>query len=134
MVDQNGLVPANGEQAMWQRFLTNLAKYRTALTLVDSMREAMLILGGNGIVEDPSGTEARFTVATERGVESYELGLGVLTAELARVGIALEMAQLEPDEVAARHLVRQGAECGCRTGADEELERLEHIPRRTEEA
>ena len=52
MVDQNGLVPENGEQAMWQRFLTNLAKYRTALTLVDSMREAMLILGGNGIVED----------------------------------------------------------------------------------
>src|SRR5205085_11916670 len=31
---------------------TNLAKYRTALPLVDSMREAMLILGGNGIVED----------------------------------------------------------------------------------
>lgn len=52
MVDENGLVPENPEQAMWQRFLTNLAKYRTALTLVDSMREAMLILGGNGIVED----------------------------------------------------------------------------------
>ncbi len=52
MVDENGLLPANEEQAMWQRFLTNLAKYRTALTVVDSLREAMLILGGNGIVED----------------------------------------------------------------------------------
>lgn len=52
LVDKNGIAPADPEQAMWQRFLTNLAKYRTALPLVDSMREAMLILGGNGIVED----------------------------------------------------------------------------------
>lgn len=52
MVDRNGLAPESAEEAMWQRFLTNLAKYRTALPLVDSMREAMLIFGGNGIVED----------------------------------------------------------------------------------
>jgi acyl-CoA dehydrogenase len=52
LVDKNGIAPEDPEQAMWQRFLTNLAKYRTALPLVDSMREAMLILGGNGIVED----------------------------------------------------------------------------------
>jgi acyl-CoA dehydrogenase len=52
LIDKNGIAPEDPEQAMWQRFLTNLAKYRTALPLVDSMREAMLILGGNGIVED----------------------------------------------------------------------------------
>jgi acyl-CoA dehydrogenase len=52
LVDQNGIAPEDPDEAMWQRFLTNLAKYRTALQLVDSMREAMLILGGNGIVED----------------------------------------------------------------------------------
>jgi acyl-CoA dehydrogenase len=52
LVGQNGMAPEDPEQAMWQRFLTNLAKYRTALPLVDSMREAMLILGGNGIIED----------------------------------------------------------------------------------
>lgn len=52
LLDQNGIAPEDTEQAMWQRFLTNLAKYRTALPLVDSMREAMLILGGNGIIED----------------------------------------------------------------------------------
>jgi alkylation response protein AidB-like acyl-CoA dehydrogenase len=51
-VDQYGLVPVDAGQAMWQRFLLNLAKYRTAVTLADSIREAMLILGGNGIVED----------------------------------------------------------------------------------
>jgi alkylation response protein AidB-like acyl-CoA dehydrogenase len=52
LVDKNGIAPEDPEQAMWQRFLTNLAKYRTALPLVDSLREAMLILGGNGIIED----------------------------------------------------------------------------------
>jgi hypothetical protein len=37
---------------MWQRFLINLAKYRTAVTLTDSVREAILVFGGNGICED----------------------------------------------------------------------------------
>ncbi len=52
LVDQNSIAPADAGQAMWQRFLTNLAKYRTARDLVDSIRQAILVLGGNGIVED----------------------------------------------------------------------------------
>jgi alkylation response protein AidB-like acyl-CoA dehydrogenase len=52
LVDRNGIAPADGGQAIWQRFLTNLAKYRTGVTLTNSVREAILILGGNGIVED----------------------------------------------------------------------------------
>lgn len=52
LVDANGLVPSNEDQAMWQRFLTNLAKYRTAVQLTDSIKEAILLFGGNGIVED----------------------------------------------------------------------------------
>lgn len=52
MVDGRGLLPEDRGQAMWQRFLINLAKYRTSATLTDSVREAILILGGNGIVED----------------------------------------------------------------------------------
>lgn len=52
LVDENGIAPAAEAQAMWQRFLVNLAKYRTASTLTDSIREAILIFGGNGIVED----------------------------------------------------------------------------------
>ena len=52
LVDEHGLAPDDASQAMWQRFLVNLAKYRTAATLTNSIREAILILGGNGIVED----------------------------------------------------------------------------------
>ena len=37
---------------MWQRFLINLAKYRTGATLTSSIHDAIMILGGNGIVED----------------------------------------------------------------------------------
>jgi len=52
MVDQHGLVPDDAGQAMWQRFLINLAKYRTGARLTTSIHDAILILGGNGIVED----------------------------------------------------------------------------------
>jgi acyl-CoA dehydrogenase len=52
LIDENGIAPGSPGQAMWQRFLVNLAKYRTASTLTDSVKEAILVLGGNGIVED----------------------------------------------------------------------------------
>ena len=52
LVDEHGLAPRNPEQAMWLRFLLNLAKYRTASTLARSIREAILVFGANGIVED----------------------------------------------------------------------------------
>ncbi|HXG63526.1 MAG TPA: acyl-CoA dehydrogenase family protein [Blastocatellia bacterium] len=52
LIDEHGIAPADAGQAMWQRFLINLAKYRTSFTLAESVREAILVLGGNGIVED----------------------------------------------------------------------------------
>jgi peptide/nickel transport system substrate-binding protein len=50
---------------------------------------------GNGVVEDAAGTEARFTVITQRGIGWYERGTAVVRDELAGVGIALEIAPLE---------------------------------------
>lgn len=52
LIDENSLAPSDKGQSMWLRFLINLAKYRTAATLTDSVREAILVLGANGIVED----------------------------------------------------------------------------------
>jgi acyl-CoA dehydrogenase len=52
MIDEHGLVPEDAGQAMWQRFLINLAKYRTGATLTASIHDAIMVLGGNGIVED----------------------------------------------------------------------------------
>ncbi|MBI4887352.1 MAG: ABC transporter substrate-binding protein [Acidobacteria bacterium] len=49
----------------------------------------------NGVVEDARGTEARFTVITQRGIGWYERGTAVLRESLARVGIAIDVAPLE---------------------------------------
>jgi peptide/nickel transport system substrate-binding protein len=50
---------------------------------------------GNGIVEDAKGTEARFTVVTQRGIGTYERGTAFLKEAAAKVGIALDVAPLE---------------------------------------
>ena len=50
---------------------------------------------GNGVVENGAGTEARFVVLTQRGVSHYERATRFLRDELAKVGIALEIAPLE---------------------------------------
>ena len=50
---------------------------------------------GNGVVEDAAGTEARFTVITQQGLGYYERGTAVLRDEVAKVGIALDIAPLE---------------------------------------
>jgi acyl-CoA dehydrogenase len=52
LIDRNGFAAADENQAMWQRFLINLTKYRTAVTVTGMVREAILIMGANGIVED----------------------------------------------------------------------------------
>ena len=49
----------------------------------------------NGVVEDAKGTEARFTVITQRGRSDYEKGTAVVRDYLAKVGIALDIAPLE---------------------------------------
>jgi peptide/nickel transport system substrate-binding protein len=49
----------------------------------------------DGVVEDGKGTEARFTVITQRGVGYYERGTAVLRERAAKVGIALDIAPLE---------------------------------------
>jgi peptide/nickel transport system substrate-binding protein len=59
---------------------------------------------GNGVVEDASGTEARFTVITQRGLGYYERGTQVLRDEAAKIGIALDIAPLEVGAMIQRML------------------------------
>ena len=66
----------------------------------DRARELLESIGledrdGNGIVEDAGGTEARFTVITQRGIGWYERGTRALRDEAAGIGIALDIAPLE---------------------------------------
>jgi peptide/nickel transport system substrate-binding protein len=50
---------------------------------------------GNGVVEDVHGTEARFTVITQRGLGWSERGTMVLREQAAKIGVALDIAPLE---------------------------------------
>ena len=51
-IDRNGFLPEEREERLWQRFLINLMKYRTAFQLTDKVKEAILVFGANGIIED----------------------------------------------------------------------------------
>ena len=67
---------------------------------VEKARELLKSIGledrnGNGVVEDEKGTEARFTVLTQRGVTYYEKGTTELRAYAMAVGIALDIVPLE---------------------------------------
>jgi peptide/nickel transport system substrate-binding protein len=88
--------PITPGNAVW--FSPNLPRYPHDLA---KARELLKSIGledrnGNGVVEDAAGTEARFTVLTQRGITYYERGTTVLRDYAAMVGVALEPVQLEP--------------------------------------
>jgi peptide/nickel transport system substrate-binding protein len=59
---------------------------------------------GNGVVEDASGTEARFSLITQQGLGHYERGTTVVRAEALKVGIALDVVPLEQGALIKRLL------------------------------
>jgi peptide/nickel transport system substrate-binding protein len=50
---------------------------------------------GNGVVEDAKGTEARFTLITQKGLTWFERGTAVIRDAAAKVGVAFDLAPLE---------------------------------------
>ena len=82
-------------------FSPNVTRYPYDLSRA---RELLRSIGledrnGNGVVEDPAGTEARFTVVTQRGITYYERGTTVLRDYAAKAGIALDVVPLEAGAV-----------------------------------
>lgn len=78
-------------------FTPNLPRYPPDIKIA---RDLLRTIGledrnGNGIVEDASGNEARFTVITQRGVGSYERGTTVLRERAMQIGVALDIVPLE---------------------------------------
>jgi peptide/nickel transport system substrate-binding protein len=87
-------------------FWPDVPRYRPDL---DASRKLLASIGledrnGNGVVEDLRGTEARFTVVTQRGIGFYERGTAFLRESAARVGIALDIAPLENSALIERLL------------------------------
>jgi len=50
---------------------------------------------GNGTVEDAKGTEARFTLITQRGLGWNERAMPILVEQAAKIGVAFDVAPLE---------------------------------------
>jgi peptide/nickel transport system substrate-binding protein len=78
-------------------FSPNVPRYPHS---VEKARELLKSIGledrnGNGIVEDEKGTEARFTVITQKGITNYEGGTTLLREDAKKVGIQLDIAPLE---------------------------------------
>jgi len=78
-------------------FSPNVLRYPHDLSKAKQMLKGIGLedRNGNGVVEDTSGHEARFTVITQRGVGWFERGTAELRSQLAQVGIALEIAQID---------------------------------------
>ena len=79
------------------RYLHDVAKARELLKSI-----GLEDRNNNGIVEDAAGTEARFTVLTQRGITSYESGTMVLRDQAKAVGIELDVVALEVGAVVDR--------------------------------
>jgi peptide/nickel transport system substrate-binding protein len=80
-----------------QWFSPNIPRYPHDLARAKELLKSIGLedRNGNGVVEDASGTEARFTVITQRGLGNYERGTTVLREEAAKVGIAFDVVPLE---------------------------------------
>ncbi len=50
---------------------------------------------GDGVLEDPSGVPARFTLITQKGNTALERGTAVIREDLKKIGLAVDVAPLE---------------------------------------
>jgi peptide/nickel transport system substrate-binding protein len=85
-------------------FSPNVPRYPHS---VAKARELLKSIGledrnNNGIVEDERGTEARFTVLTQKGITNYEKGMTELRDDAKGAGIVLDVVPLEIGAVIER--------------------------------
>jgi peptide/nickel transport system substrate-binding protein len=85
-------------------FTPNLPRYPPD---IDRARELLERIGladrnGNGVVEDRTGTEARFTVITQKGPGWYARGTSKLKEHVARIGVALDIVFLDGPSMQSR--------------------------------
>ncbi|MGD9904722.1 MAG: ABC transporter substrate-binding protein [Vicinamibacterales bacterium] len=104
-------VPIHGPVSPGNRewFWPDLPRYRfdrdaatgllTGLDLANRDADAFL--------EDPAGTEARFTMLTYRGNTALERGAQVLKESFERIGVAVDVVPLEPGALIERMLAGQ---------------------------
>jgi peptide/nickel transport system substrate-binding protein len=96
--------PVTPGNKVW--FTPNLPRYAPDLAKARSLLAGIGLedRDGNGVVETASGTEARFTVLTQRGVSSYERGTTLLKERAAMIGVVLDIVPLDVSAMIQRML------------------------------
>jgi peptide/nickel transport system substrate-binding protein len=96
--------PVTPGNKIW--FSPNVLRYPHDVNMAKDVLKAIGLedRNGNGVVEDAQGHEARFTVITQRGIGWYERGTNELRTQLARAGIALEIAPIDNGALIQRML------------------------------
>ena len=100
-----GLGTDHAGQQPW--FSPNVPRYPHDLAKAQALLESIGLedRNGNGVVEDAAGTEARFTVITQRGLGWYERGTHGAPRQAAKqIGVALDIAPLENGAMIQRML------------------------------
>lgn len=84
-LDRNPQKDFKSPEALWQRFLINLCKYRTAIAATECTHEAILILGGNGTIETFSILPRLYRDSLV--IETWEGTHNTLALQIARDGL-----------------------------------------------
>lgn len=85
-------------------FTPNLPRYSYDLARARELLKSIGLEDRNndGIVEDAAGTEATFTVLTQRGITNFERGTNMLREQAKQIGVQLDVAALEIGAVIER--------------------------------
>ena len=85
-------------------FTPNLPRYPYDLEKARDLLEGIGLedRNNNGIVEDTAGTEAKFTVLTQRGITYFERGANMVREQAKMIGIELDVVPLEIGAVISR--------------------------------
>ncbi|MBI2082448.1 MAG: acyl-CoA dehydrogenase family protein [Deltaproteobacteria bacterium] len=83
--DRNPLKNFTSDEALWQRFLINICKYRTSIGATECSHEAILILAGNGTIETFSILPRLYRDSLV--IETWEGTHNTLVLQIARDGL-----------------------------------------------
>ncbi len=94
--------PITSGNRIW--FTPNIPRYAPDIARAQELLKSIGLedRNKNGIVEDPSGTEAKFTVLTQSGITYFERGTTVLREQAKKAGIELDIVPLEIGAVIER--------------------------------
>lgn len=90
------------DQALWQRFLINCCKYRTATGATQATHEAMMILAGNGTIETFSCLPRLYRDSLV--IETWEGTHNTLALQIARDGLRFPFRDYLDETISKRTL------------------------------